>query len=75
MIGFAFFLLITVLGMLAAFVLGYKAGRHEERLISIEPGKMDVVNTEEEGPATVDENKIREDIERSRLLITGFDGQ
>ncbi len=75
MIGFAFFLLITVVGMLSAFVLGYKAGRHEERLISIEPGKMDIVNTEEEGPATVDENKIREDIERSRLLITGFDGQ
>jgi len=75
MIGFAFFLLITVLGMLAAFVLGYKAGRHEERLLNIEPGKMDIINTEEEGLGLVDENKIREDMERSRLLITGFDEQ
>lgn len=65
--------LLIIVGMLAAFIVGYRAGRREEKLIQMPAHDMKILNMNDEHEAPETEEKIREDMENSRSIMTGFD--
>jgi hypothetical protein len=62
---------VLIIGMLGAFVLGYRAGRKEEAIIRPHIPDMDIINTEELGPALESDEEIRKNMEESRKVIIG----
>lgn len=67
-----FTLLIFAGSMMLSFRMGYKAGRHEERILSPDPDIELPVEVDESERAPTDD-EIREDMRLSRTIMTGYD--
>jgi len=61
--------LSTVLGLLAAFWIGYKAGRKDERIIEQRIPDLDII----EDRALEEDKDIREDIKFARTIASGYE--
>ena len=61
---------LLIIGMLMAFWMGYRAGKHEEKLIQM-PMNLKLINTEEEKALETDE-EIRENMKKAREMEENF---
>ena len=65
--------LVTILGLLTAFWMGYRASKKEDKVFTERIPNLDIINTEEESEAPKLDDEIRKDMEHARTLSGGYD--
>jgi hypothetical protein len=63
----------TIFGILAGVWMGYKAGKKEDRIFTERIPNLEIIETDKEPEALEDDDKIREDMKKTRTISGGYD--